>query len=85
MRTLEEVRKDIDIVDKELIKYIMKRLDLTAEVKAIKGESNREIFDPSREDDIIEKLQTGVATEHHGYLKDLYQLIFRYSRELQKR
>lgn len=85
MRTLEEVRKDIDLVDQELIKHIMKRLDLTGEVKAIKGESNKEIFDPSREDAIIKKLQAGIATEHHGYLKDLYQLIFTYSRELQKR
>lgn len=85
MRTLEEVRTDIDRVDQELIKYIMKRLDLVGEVKIIKGKSNKEIFDPSREDAIIEKLQAGIATEHHDYLKDLYHLIFSYSRELQKR
>jgi len=85
MKTLEEIREEIDTVDQQLVTLINKRLELTGEVKLVKGEDKIGVYDPKREEDIISKLQTLLSPEHHGYLKSLYQLIFEYSRSLQRR
>lgn len=36
MRTLEDVRKDIDKIDETLIAVILKRIELSGEVKRLK-------------------------------------------------
>ena len=85
MKTLDEVRMEIDEVDQALIKLIMKRIELSKEVKTAKELSGKMVFDPKREREVIEQLQDLIPSEHHNYLDTLYTLIFDYSKEVQNR
>lgn len=85
MRTLDEVRKDIDKVDEVIIDAILKRIGLSHEVKCIKEGSKKEVYDPQREKEIIAVLQERVEPIHHNYIEDLYKMIFDYSRALQRK
>lgn len=85
MKTLEQVRIEIDQVDQELITLILKRLELSKDVKAVKVISGKTVFDPNREREVIEQLQKLIPAEHHDYLETLYTLIFDYSKVVQNR
>lgn len=85
MKTLEDVREEIDCVDQALIALIMKRINLSKEVKMVKEASGKMVYDPNRERDVIKQLQKLIPPEHHDYLDTLYTLIFDYSKEVQNR
>ena len=85
MKKLEEVRIEIDQVDQALIKLIIKRINLSKEVKAVKLASGKTVFDPNREREVIEQLKEIIPPEHHDYLETLYTLIFDYSKAVQNR
>lgn len=85
MRNLEATRNEIDQVDDALVKLLKRRLELSLEVKEIKKTDSTGIFDPQREEKIIQRLQEALPEEHHGYLSALYTLIFKYSRSLQSK
>lgn len=84
MKTLEEVRREIDRLDSELVGLLEERIELSLQVKEIKTKDKRAVLDPLREEKIVDKLKALMPEEHHDYLKNMYQLIFEYSRSLQK-
>ncbi len=55
-RPLEEIRKDIDGIDKQLVDTLNKRVELAQEVGRLKGKDNRPFFTPERERQIFETL-----------------------------
>lgn len=55
-RSLEEIRKDIDSVDQQLVNLLSRRTELAQEVGHIKGRSGRPFFTPERERAVFEKL-----------------------------
>jgi len=85
MKTLQEVRNEIDRVDNELVSLLEERVALSLKVKEIKVQDQTAVLDSSREQDIIERLQSGLNEEHHAYIKAIYGLIFDYSRLLQNK
>ncbi len=58
---LEQVRKTIDEIDDQIIGLIMRRLDLVREIGAIKEISDREVDDPEREAEIVDRLQGTIS------------------------
>lgn len=56
-RNLDDVRRDIDQVDAELIGLLERRVTLAREVGAIKGMDNRPYFTPERERQIYDRLE----------------------------
>jgi monofunctional chorismate mutase len=84
MKTLEDVRREIDRLDSELVGLLEERIELSLQVKEIKAKDKTAVLDASREEKIIDKLKGLMPEEHHEYLKKMYQLIFEYSRSLQK-
>ena len=55
-RPLEDIRKDIDSIDDQLVSLLSQRVELAQEVGRVKGNSNRPYFTPEREMQIFEKL-----------------------------
>jgi len=56
MRGLDDIRKDIDSVDAELIDLLNRRTALAQEIGRIKGKEQKPFFTPERERQIFEKL-----------------------------
>ena len=54
--TLEEVRKQIDVVDKQIKSLFKERMILADQVARVKAESEDAIYKPDREEAIITKL-----------------------------
>ena len=50
MRDLQEIRPEIDQVDKELVRLFQERMDLCKEVAEFKINTGKKVFDPEREE-----------------------------------
>ena len=61
--TLEEVRKQIDMVDKQIKSLFKERMMLADQVARVKAESEDAIYKPDREEAIITKLDVSFVTE----------------------
>lgn len=53
---LDSLREQIDNVDKEIIAFLNKRVQLACEVGHIKRKSGQAIYVPSREEEVFRKL-----------------------------
>lgn len=56
LRSLDEIRVDIDTVDSELVRLLSRRAELAIEVGKTKGRDNKPFFTPERERAIYESL-----------------------------
>lgn len=55
MNKLQELRKLIDIIDKDILELIAKRMLIAGEIAKHKKEKEIKIFQPEREKEILEK------------------------------
>lgn len=53
---LEECRREIDVLDRDLTKILERRMQVVAEVAAYKKEHHMEIYDPRRERQVLDKI-----------------------------
>ena len=82
---LNELRKKIDGIDKELVKLFKERMETAAEVGRFKQENGVPVFNRQREREIINNVTDSVPEELQSYTKTLYQTLFELSRSYQKR
>lgn len=59
MKTLQELRRDIDAIDDEILVLLNRRSRLVIEVGKVKAGENRDFHVPSREREIYERLTAG--------------------------
>ena len=57
MNDLKNLRKEIDLIDDELMKLLIKRFHLSIEVKKVKQINNIAVLDNKREQEIIDKVE----------------------------
>ncbi|HEY3781017.1 MAG TPA: prephenate dehydratase [Fimbriimonadaceae bacterium] len=57
VRSLPEIRVDIDEIDRNLVDLLNRRVKLAQEVGRVKGNQKRPFFTPERERDIFERLE----------------------------
>jgi len=62
MRTLEDLREDIDRIDEVLVRLLNERARVACEVGKLKKELGVEVYQPDREKDVIRHVR-GVAVE----------------------
>ena len=84
MNKLEENRAVIDRVDQELTKLFEERFRAVLEIAEYKKENGMKIFDPSREEAIIEKHSGNVPEEFRPYFRSWYKEMLKLSKEYQK-
>lgn len=80
--SLEEVRVEIDRIDKEILSLFEKRMDCARQVAEIKAAAGIPVLNPKREEEILQRVeQEGGALG--GYARVLFSTLMEVSRSLQ--
>lgn len=80
---LADLRKKIDVVDKDILALVLKRLELVDQVAEVKKANKIPVFVPGREDEILDGLVTGVDSKYVSYIRDLFTSILDISKRYQ--
>jgi len=82
---LENRRRKIDLVDRQLLPLLNRRLRIALECGKIKREMGKKIYDPKREAEVIKRLRMvnrGPLKEEH--LEKIFKTIIGVCRSFQK-
>ena len=82
---IQELRKQINEIDAELVKNFDARMKVALEIAKYKKENNLPVFDPARERDVLNKQVAAVDEDMAMYVKLLYNTLFDLSRSYQQR
>lgn len=84
MKDLHEIRKDIDVIDSQIVELYKSRMKLTTEVAAEKISTGKQVLDRERELSKLAFLETLADSDDtkHG-LRDLFEQIMSTSRKRQ--
>ena len=82
--SIEDLRSRVDEVDRELIRILNERARIVQEIVAIKAEAGKPLFDPRREEEILQK----VAEQNEGpiydtSMREIFELILHRIRDLE--
>ena len=80
---LDELRNEIDTIDKELVSLFIKRMNCAAEVAEYKKENSLPILDASRERALLNKISDLSGEEFEEYTRTLYLTILDLSKSYQ--
>lgn len=84
-KSLEEIRSEIDLLDKELAELFEKRFHLVKEVIDYKIENRLPILDEGREKEIIEKNTNYIEDlDLQKYFRKVYSYMIETSRDYQE-
>jgi chorismate mutase len=81
---IEDLRGRVDEVDRELIRILNERARIVQEMVAIKAEAGKPLFDPRREEEILQK----VAEQNEGpiydtSMREIFELILHRIRDME--
>lgn len=82
---INELRQEIDSIDRQLTELFEKRMKTAAGIAAYKKENGLPVFDRERERKVVNKVTEMTSPEIQVYTKTLYQTIFDLSRTYQKK
>lgn len=82
---INDLRKEIDTVDKELVSLFAKRMEISRQVAEYKKANNLPIHVPSRERDILQEVAKLAGSDLENYTRVLYSMIFELSRSFQRK
>jgi len=87
MSTLDEKRSNINEIDKDIARLFEKRMELVAEIGKGKGRTGKAVFDPERENKVIENVSNEVknpAIKPYAveFTKDMMEVSKKYQRDL---
>ena len=84
MRTLDELRVEIDRIDQPMVQLLEERMQVVAEVMAVKKAAGIPILDSSREEAVVAKNTARLTDpELAGYYERLIRQMMALSREYQ--
>ena len=82
---LENLRNEIDQIDRELVKLFVQRMQISKQVADIKKNQNLPIYVPARERDILQKVADLAGPNMANYTRVLYSMLFELSRSYQSK
>ena len=90
MRTLDQVRQDIDQVDRQMTALFEERMHLVAEVIAVKQAHGLPVLDAAREEVVVEKntarlTDQELARYYEAFIRKTMELSKEYQRSLLER
>jgi len=84
-KNIEELRKEIDVIDRQITDLLTKRIDVVKEIGRYKKENNISIGAPVRELNKIQELFDNIKDPNIAkYLVKISQHIFEVSKEIQQ-
>lgn len=85
MKDLQDVRKEIDVIDTDLAKLYRRRMDLVSKIAEAKRAEGRPIFDPARERAVLSRICEEVGGEYENGARHLFSTMFAISRAEQRK
>ncbi len=82
---LEEYRKQIDVVDDEIVRLFQERMAIAAKIAAYKKEQGMPILQPARERAKLAEVSAKSREDMQSYMRVLYSLLFELSRTYQEK
>ncbi len=80
----KEARRGIDEINREMLKLLLKRNELSKVIAREKKERGLAIEDPSREEEIL-KAMVEMSPEHHEEIETFFKCLFELSKEVQRK
>ena len=82
---LENLRKEIDKIDSEIIQLLAKRFEIVKQIGVFKKENKLDVIDNRRFQKVLEKVaniaeKQGISKD---FINDIYNIIHEYSCELE--
>ncbi|EOH57878.1 chorismate mutase [Enterococcus faecium EnGen0263] len=84
--SLETLRQKIDMIDRELVALLEKRMDTVTKIGQVKKEGNQAVYDEKREQQVLDKVAK--LLKNKGYketITDTYVDLMKHSREYQNK
>ena len=82
---LNELRKEIDAVDRQIVELFEKRMEISERIAAYKQEKGMQVRDEEREKEKISQVQNLTHTDfNRQHIEELYTLLISLSRKLQE-
>lgn len=83
---MKQIRQQIDIIDKAVIKLLAKRIKLAVKLGKFKKKEGLPVLDKKREEEMLKKLEKQAKNAGIGskFISKLYKEIFKKSRRVQK-
>ncbi len=84
--SLETLRHKIDMIDRELVALLEKRMDTVTKIGQLKKEENQAVYDAKREQQVLDKVVS--LLKNKGYketITDTYVDLMKHSREYQNK
>jgi 3-deoxy-7-phosphoheptulonate synthase/chorismate mutase len=81
---IQELRDRVDEVDRELIRALNERARVVQEIATIKAEAGVPIFDPKREEEILQRaVEYNEGPIYDSSMRDIFELILHRIRDLE--
>ncbi len=81
---VKELRKRVDLVDRELIRALNERARIVQEIMALKAESGAPVYDPKREEEILRRVaEENTGPIYDSSMRDIFELILHRIRDLE--
>lgn len=82
---IQDMRKEIDAIDNQLVQLFAQRMDVAAQIANYKKENNLPIFVPAREREKLNDVAEKAGPEMANYTRVLYSMLFELSRSYQSK
>lgn len=82
---INELRTEIDTIDKQLTELFTKRMNTAKEIAEYKKQNEKPVYDRGREREVINKVTSCVDKDLENYTRLLYLTMFDLSRSYQKK
>ena len=85
MTELELMRKKIDEIDNKLLALFKERLEVSKKIGLLKKKYKMEIFDPQREQEIIDGCTQNISEDEKVYVEKFLRNLMDISKEVQSK
>ena len=82
---IQDLRKEIDLIDDQLVKLFTQRMDVAARIAEYKKTQGMPILVPAREREKLKDVADKAGPEMADYVQALYRTMFELSRDYQLR
>lgn len=81
---LSDLRKEIDLVDLQLVNLFLRRMELSKQIAIYKIQNGLSINVPGREEEVLHAVQAQAGQDMSDYILKLYSTLFDLSKEYQE-
>ena len=80
--TLEELRNEIDSINKKLVLLLARRMSVTQQIATLKKKDQKPVHDPKREEDILLKVSSDAKDYglDEAFIKRIFTEIMEYTK-----